>query len=167
MLNTSICHAKGAILLTAMVLCAAASSCPHLSTLSPDCQNAFRSTWLGSGAYAAHWTGDTLSSEKDMRWSIPAVMNSGLAGITFAGADICGFSMYASEALCARWAALGAWYPYSRNHHADGFQEFYRCVRSHAWLCVHLCLIVGLGLGLGLCVHMRHWTEHAAPIACS
>ncbi|KAK9790964.1 hypothetical protein WJX73_005820 [Symbiochloris irregularis] len=85
-----------------------------------------RATWLGSGAYAAHWTGDTLSAEQDMVWTIPSVMNAGLAGITFAGADICGFSGYASENLCARWAAIGAWYPFSRNHHADGFQEFYR-----------------------------------------
>lgn len=85
-----------------------------------------RSTWLGSGAYAAHWTGDTLSSEADMQWSVPSILNQGIAGITFVGADICGFSQYASENLCARWAALGAWYPYSRNHHADGFQEFYR-----------------------------------------
>lgn len=61
-----------------------------------------------------------------MQWSVPSVLNQGISGISFAGADICGFSQYASESLCARWAALGAWYPYSRNHHADGFQEFYR-----------------------------------------
>lgn len=94
--------------------------------IPPGCM--CRATWLGSGGFSAHWTGDTLSSEADMQWTIPSILNNGLAGITFSGADICGFSQYASENLCARWAALGAWYPFSRNHHADGFQEFYRRV---------------------------------------
>ena len=44
-----------------------------------------------------------------------------------AGADICGFMNLASPELCARWIALGAWYPYARVHHAQSFQELYRC----------------------------------------
>lgn len=62
----------------------------------------------------------------DMKLSIPSILANGLAGLAFTGADICGFMNYPDEKLCARWAAIGAWYPYARNHHAQGFQEFYR-----------------------------------------
>ena len=53
------------------------------------------------------------------------MLTNGLAGIAFVGGDICGFMKIATEELCARWAAAGAWQPFARNHHADGFQEFY------------------------------------------
>ena len=37
-----------------------------------------------------------------------------------------GFQNLATEELCARWIAVGAWQPLARVHHAQSFQELYR-----------------------------------------
>ncbi len=58
------------------------------------------------------------------------MMTAGMSGIAFVGGDIGGFQFEATEELLARWAAAGAWQPFARNHHAQGFQEFYLCVSS-------------------------------------
>ena len=77
-----------------------------------------RANYLGGQRYAATWTGDNKSSWEHLKMSIPMSINLGLSGQPFNGPDIGGFVDDADAELLGQWMALGAYYPFSRNHSA-------------------------------------------------
>ncbi|PGH27144.1 hypothetical protein AJ80_01100 [Polytolypa hystricis UAMH7299] len=79
-----------------------------------------RSYYAGSQRQGAMWTGDNQASWDHLAASFPMVLNNGIAGFPFAGADVGGFFGNPSKELLTRWYQAGVFYPFLRAHaHID------------------------------------------------
>ncbi|MGC4000626.1 MAG: glycoside hydrolase family 31 protein [Anaeromyxobacter sp.] len=79
-----------------------------------------RAAYAGTQRWAATWTGDNLATRDHMEISVPTLLNLGVSGYTFSGADMGGFAGCPSADLATEWTELGVYQPFFRNHSAKG-----------------------------------------------
>src|SRR5690606_13032887 len=86
-----------------------------------------RAGYSGIQRYAAVWTGDNRSFWEHLQLSLPMLMNLGLSGVPFAGADVGGFAHDTNGELLTRWVQRVAFTPHCRS------QSAIRSVRTEPW----------------------------------
>ena len=87
-----------------------------------------RSAFCGIQKDAALWTGDNITSWEHLRENLFMVLNLGMSGVPFCGADVGGFAgrkglfgvvkIFKKKELFARWMQLGSLMPFFRAHTA-------------------------------------------------
>jgi alpha-glucosidase len=91
-----------------------------LRALRPD-ERAFvmtRASYAGGQRYAVTWTGDNSATWDHLRLMVHQLINLGLSGFSYAGADVGGFTGGPSPELMTRWFELAAFTPIFRDHSA-------------------------------------------------
>jgi alpha-glucosidase len=94
-----------------------------LRRLAPDLRPFVltRAGYAGGQRYAATWTGDNLSRWDHLKLSVSMLVNMGLSGFAYIGADIGGFAgEHPSPELLTRWIEIGAFNPIFRDHYSKG-----------------------------------------------
>jgi len=86
-----------------------------------------RSAYSGAQRSSFLWTGDNTANWEHLRMNVSMILNLGLSGMPYCGADIGGYTGSPSAELMVRWNQLGTFIPFMRNHTETGtrFQEPY------------------------------------------
>jgi len=79
-----------------------------------------RATYAGGQRYGFTWTGDNSATWNHLRLATQMVLNLGMSGIPFVGADVGGFNGSPSSDLLTRWVELAAFSPFFRDHSEKG-----------------------------------------------
>jgi alpha-glucosidase len=79
-----------------------------------------RASYAGGQRYAATWTGDNSSTWNHLKLSIPMLLNLGLSGFAYSGADVGGFIGAPSPELMTKWIEIAAFMPIFRAHSEKG-----------------------------------------------
>jgi alpha-glucosidase len=77
-----------------------------------------RAAYAGGQRYAATWTGDDSSTWDHLKLSVHQLINLGLSGFSYVGADVGGFTGGPSPELMTRWFEIAAFTPIFRDHSA-------------------------------------------------
>ena len=79
-----------------------------------------RASFAGGQRYAVTWTGDNSSTWDHLRLSVEQLINLGLSGFAYSGADVGGFTGGPSPELLTRWFEVAAFTPIFRDHSTKG-----------------------------------------------
>jgi alpha-glucosidase len=79
-----------------------------------------RATYAGGQRYGFTWTGDNSATWNHLRLATQMVLNLGVSGISFVGADVGGFNGSPPQALLTRWVEVAAFSPFFRDHATKG-----------------------------------------------
>ncbi len=93
-----------------------------LRRLAPD-ERAYvmtRASFAGGQRYAVTWTGDNSSSWNHLKLSVSMLLNLGMSGFGYSGADVGGYTGAPAPELLTRWIELGAFMPVFRDHYGKG-----------------------------------------------
>jgi alpha-glucosidase len=79
-----------------------------------------RASYAGGQRYAVTWTGDNSSTWNHLKLSIPMLLNLGMSGFAYSGADVGGFIGAPSPELMTKWIEVAAFTPIFRAHSEKG-----------------------------------------------
>ena len=82
-----------------------------------------RASYAGGQRYSVTWTGDNSSTWNHLRMSSTMLLNLGLSGYAFAGADVGGFAGSPQPDLLTKWLEVAAFQPIDRDHTSKGTND--------------------------------------------